>query len=246
MTRSAGAKDAIRGRISTRRSICCAIRTSRRPASIRSRTISQFGVFEGRAAYAAIGQIIAGGFDAAVLPVQQSRRRGRRRGSAVALQHLRLAGGTQSERAGSIRRAISRTTPTSRRPASIRCSTTMTFGWSEGRDPSAAFDTLGYLMNNPDVAAANINPLEHYPAVRHLRRPGRGQRRRVWLNQSRVFRRKLDLIGFAAANGERRMGKWLRFYSPFAARCSPWNVRQTKELPRRRPSALPRREAPGI
>jgi serralysin len=36
------------------------------------------------------------------------------------------------------------------------------FGWKEGRDPSADFDTLGYLAANPDVAAANINPLEHY------------------------------------------------------------------------------------
>ena len=36
------------------------------------------------------------------------------------------------------------------------------FGWREGRDPSAAFDTQGYLVNNPDVAAANIDPLEHY------------------------------------------------------------------------------------
>jgi serralysin len=35
-------------------------------------------------------------------------------------------------------------------------------GWKEGRDPSAAFDTLGYLAANPDVAAAHVNPLDHY------------------------------------------------------------------------------------
>jgi hypothetical protein len=35
-------------------------------------------------------------------------------------------------------------------------------GWKEGRDPSAGFDTLGYLGANPDVAAAGVNPLEHY------------------------------------------------------------------------------------
>jgi serralysin len=30
--------------------------------------------------------------------------------------------------------------------------------WHERRDPSAAFSTNGY----PDVAAAGINPLQHY------------------------------------------------------------------------------------
>ncbi len=35
-------------------------------------------------------------------------------------------------------------------------------GWNEGRDPSAGFDTRGYLAAHPDVAAANINPLDHY------------------------------------------------------------------------------------
>jgi len=32
----------------------------------------------------------------------------------------------------------------------------------EGRDPSAAFDTNGYLAANPDVAAGHVNPLDHY------------------------------------------------------------------------------------
>ena len=36
------------------------------------------------------------------------------------------------------------------------------FGWKEGRDPSAHFDTTGYLAANPDVAAAHVNPLDHY------------------------------------------------------------------------------------
>jgi hypothetical protein len=34
-------------------------------------------------------------------------------------------------------------------------------GWHEGRDPSAWFDTRLYLVNNPDVAAAGIDPLDH-------------------------------------------------------------------------------------
>jgi serralysin len=37
-----------------------------------------------------------------------------------------------------------------------------TFGWKEGRDPSAQFDTLKYLAANPDVAAAHVNPLDHF------------------------------------------------------------------------------------
>jgi len=36
------------------------------------------------------------------------------------------------------------------------------YGWREGRDPNAFFDTKGYLARNPDVAAARIDPLEHY------------------------------------------------------------------------------------
>ena len=37
-----------------------------------------------------------------------------------------------------------------------------TFGWHEGRDPNALFDSSGYLAVYKDVAAAGINPLDHY------------------------------------------------------------------------------------
>ena len=37
-----------------------------------------------------------------------------------------------------------------------------TIGWKEGRDPNALFDTSGYLATYTDVAAADINPLDHY------------------------------------------------------------------------------------
>jgi hypothetical protein len=37
-----------------------------------------------------------------------------------------------------------------------------TFGWKEGRDPNALFDTSGYLAANSDVAAAGIDPLQHF------------------------------------------------------------------------------------
>ncbi|MET0428252.1 MAG: hypothetical protein ABW026_07110, partial [Microvirga sp.] len=36
------------------------------------------------------------------------------------------------------------------------------FGWKEGRDPSAAFDNELYLARNPDVKAAGLDPLAHY------------------------------------------------------------------------------------
>ena len=36
------------------------------------------------------------------------------------------------------------------------------YGASQGRDPSAAFDTLGYLLANPDVVASGMNPLMHF------------------------------------------------------------------------------------
>ena len=36
------------------------------------------------------------------------------------------------------------------------------YGWREGRDPNAWFDTKGYLSHYADVAAAGVNPLTHY------------------------------------------------------------------------------------
>ncbi|NKC30587.1 glycosyltransferase family 4 protein [Falsiroseomonas selenitidurans] len=38
-------------------------------------------------------------------------------------------------------------------------------GWLEGRNPSASFETNGYLMANPDVGRLGINPLLHYVTV---------------------------------------------------------------------------------
>ena len=38
----------------------------------------------------------------------------------------------------------------------------ITYGWHEGRNPSAAFDTNDYLAANPDVKAAGVDPLTHY------------------------------------------------------------------------------------
>lgn len=39
------------------------------------------------------------------------------------------------------------------------------FGWHEGRDPNAFFDTSAYLAANKDAAAAAMNPLDHYDQV---------------------------------------------------------------------------------
>ncbi len=36
------------------------------------------------------------------------------------------------------------------------------FGWHEGRDPNAFFNTTGYLDTYADVKAAGVNPLTHY------------------------------------------------------------------------------------
>jgi serralysin len=37
-----------------------------------------------------------------------------------------------------------------------------TFGWKEGRNPNAYFDTAGYLAAYADVRAAGVNPFDHY------------------------------------------------------------------------------------
>jgi hypothetical protein len=36
------------------------------------------------------------------------------------------------------------------------------YGWKEGRDPNAFFNTKGYLDTYGDVKAASVNPLTHY------------------------------------------------------------------------------------
>jgi hypothetical protein len=38
----------------------------------------------------------------------------------------------------------------------------LAYGWREGRDPDAFFDTGWYLAHNPDVKASGMNPLLHY------------------------------------------------------------------------------------
>ena len=38
----------------------------------------------------------------------------------------------------------------------------MTTAWKEGYDPSPFFSTDYYLAQNPDVAAAGVNPLLHF------------------------------------------------------------------------------------
>ncbi len=44
-------------------------------------------------------------------------------------------------------------------------------GWRQGHNPSASFDTTAYLEDNPDVAAARLNPFVHFHE--HGRREGR-------------------------------------------------------------------------
>jgi hypothetical protein len=36
------------------------------------------------------------------------------------------------------------------------------YGWTEGRDPNAFFNTKGYLDTYADVKASGVNPLMHY------------------------------------------------------------------------------------
>ena len=62
----------------------------------------------------------------------------------------------------SIRCTTSAAIPTCSTPASNALDHYNTFGWHEGRDPNAFFDTSGYLAVNKDVAAAGVNPLDHY------------------------------------------------------------------------------------
>ena len=42
-----------------------------------------------------------------------------------------------------------------------------TYGWKEGRDPSATFSTSRYEAAYADVEAAGVNPLQHYIQFGH-------------------------------------------------------------------------------
>ena len=66
---------------------------------------------------------------------------------------------------GSMRSTTCSTIRTWRPRASIRCSTSTSIGWQEGRNPNAYFDTAGYLSHYVDVAAAGVNPLAALQAV---------------------------------------------------------------------------------
>ena len=65
----------------------------------------------------------------------------------------------------SIRCTISAGIPTCTTPASNALEHYNAFGWHEGRDPNAFFDTSGYLAVNKDVAASGMNPLDHYHQI---------------------------------------------------------------------------------
>ena len=77
-------------------------------------------------------------------------------------QAFGIARGSRSERL--LRHVgLSRSQPGCRcRGRRIRSTHFHQSGWREGRDPSGDFDTTLYLIHNPDVAAAGIDPLEHY------------------------------------------------------------------------------------
>jgi Ca2+-binding RTX toxin-like protein len=94
----------------------------------------EYGQSEGRAIFEAVGKAdtIKGGFDAEFYLL----------GNADVLQAAQAAGRTD-------------TFAYARQHFD-------TYGWKEGRDPNAVFDTKGYLAAYRDVAQAGINPLNHY------------------------------------------------------------------------------------
>ena len=92
----------------------------------------------------------------------------------------------QTSPTASTRSTTCSTIPTWRRPASIRSRTSTPVGWHEGRNPNAWFDTAGYLSHYADVAAAGINPLQHYEPI-------------GW-HEGRDPSAEFDTLGYLAAN----------------------------------------------
>ncbi len=66
-------------------------------------------------------------------------------------------------------------------------------GWFEGRNPNPYFDTISYLLLNPDVAAAGMNPFFHF--LHH----GRRERRQTGIGVSPSTRAQL-LLGYPLRN----------------------------------------------
>ena len=58
------------------------------------------------------------------------------------------------------------TIPTWRPQASIRARTSISSAGTRGASRTRWFDTAGYLAHYADVAAAGVNPLDHYTTVR--------------------------------------------------------------------------------
>ena len=98
----------------------------------------------------------------ALLPGPQSGCPAGRCRSGRALQLLRLARGARSERLLRYLGLSQRQSGCRGLRASIRSTTIDQIGWREGRDPGPNFDTTIYLLRNPDVAAAGVDPLAHY------------------------------------------------------------------------------------
>jgi ELWxxDGT repeat protein/VCBS repeat-containing protein len=59
-------------------------------------------------------------------------------------------------------RDVAAAAPTGADPAGFAFQHYNQYGWHEGRNPDALFNTNAYELTNPDVAAAGVNPLQHY------------------------------------------------------------------------------------
>ena len=112
-------------------------------------------------------------FSTVALPIGLSGCRRRRRRSAHPFRPERLARRAHPLARLQSRRSIAPPTQMSRLPVSIRCCIISSFGHQEGREPFApseliaanGFDYVWYLGHNPDVAAANVDPLGHFQTV---------------------------------------------------------------------------------
>ena len=184
-TRSAGTKAAIRTRSSTPRAISRSTRTSRRPASIRSTTITRAAgtrgairrpIFDTTLYLIHNPDVAAAGIDPLA---HYLRGRPRRRPRRLSRRSASVAGGFDAQYYLFHNPDVAAAGVDPLLHYNI-------FGWHEGRNPNAWFDTAGYLSHYTDVAAAGINPLQHYETV-------------GW-NEGRDPSAGFDTLGYLAAN----------------------------------------------
>jgi hypothetical protein len=103
------------------------------------------------------------------------------------------------------------------------------YGWKEGRNPNAYFDTKWYVTTNPEVTRLGINPLVHYLLVGEKR-----DRRPVVYFEPGWYRAKYGLADEVSPLAHFLANRHNQCVSPNSLFDPPWFIAQPgRKVPRR-------------